>query len=706
MAKLVDVYRAEKKPSISRRQLPLLIDENLAMVMDLNGMGLVCDSPMIRGKELDDFLRKFNVLTPSEMKSAFEVTCKDLLGILSQTVPCVGCRRSVERLFYQLMKSGYRALDPLFVSPEGVLSVCKAQLESPQVLCTLLHGHSSRLIDLVESQPRSKKSHRCNLHSLDSQRSRPITSAWVDVWECMRPQCKEEVVLIESSTLLTTLENYLRKHRFCGECRTKVLRAYTLLVEEPDPCREKGYVPALYLGIKRCIQEKHIHLQARTAYIANLITRAEPELMGSRRERHAKTLEIAQEEVLTCLGLCVYERLHRINLRLREEECTCQVLAAVAIEALCRNFEMAVEVKQGVSQLELLYEQITKEELAKQQRKEHKKQKRRKKKEKRAELEEKENNCECESEENAEPFSSCTCLDPKPALQNTDRHKLQVLDHKSKGSPTCYCEDCIQRKRDKGSLMGSVETEPNKAQRSSDKQQEQHKRKTGANCSPEEPASNNNSLLSNIRISSPTFPSSATPQQQLSLSPCQSCKNTQDLVETSAPLLNTNSSLKNCLHCNGNWSSSEHSQDCGYSSENNNGCCDTGSASSSLPSSPEGSEIACSDGFCNHEGECNGDQTCEPQTCDRARHGSSNLNLSTKGPGGLTLTLQQMLEESCSSDEECYIPIEEVQEFKARMLHVMEKRQELRQTLRKRFDELCVNPPQPRAHHSAHCASN
>jgi hypothetical protein len=36
---------------------------------------------------------------------------------------------------------------------------------------------------------------------------------------------------------------------------------------------------------------------------------------------------------------------------------------------------------------------------------------------------------QCESEENAdhnseELFSSCTCLDPKPALQNTDRHKV------------------------------------------------------------------------------------------------------------------------------------------------------------------------------------------------------------------------------------------------------------------------------------------
>jgi hypothetical protein len=53
---------------------------------------------------------------------------------------------------------------------------------------------------------------------------------------------------------------------------------------------------------------------------------------------------------------------------------------------------LAVDEKRGKSQLMLLYEEITKEELAKQHRKEHKKQKRRKKKEKKAE--EKENNCE------------------------------------------------------------------------------------------------------------------------------------------------------------------------------------------------------------------------------------------------------------------------------------------------------------------------
>jgi hypothetical protein len=180
-----------------------------------------------------------------------------------------------------------------------------------------------------------------------------------------------------------------------------------------------------------------------------------------------------------------------------------------------------------------------------------------------------------------------------------------VLDRKSKGSPMCYCQDCIRRKKDKGSFAESIEDQSDKAQRSVDRQQEQHSRKTGANCSSGDSASNNNSLLSDIGNSVSPFPSSATSEQQLSLSPCQSCKSAQDLVETSAALLNTNASLKNCLRCNGNWSSSEHSQDCGYSSENNNGCCDTGSGSSSLPSSPEGSEVACSDGFCNHEGSYN-----------------------------------------------------------------------------------------------------
>lgn len=100
----------------------------------------------------------------------------------------------------------------------------------------------------------------------------------------------------------------------------------------------------------------------------------------SRRERHAKTLEIAQEEVLTCLGICMYERLHRIYMRMREEECTCQVFAAVAVHTLSRSFETAVENHLGVSRLELLYAEFEREEQRKQLIREQKKIKRKRKK--------------------------------------------------------------------------------------------------------------------------------------------------------------------------------------------------------------------------------------------------------------------------------------------------------------------------------------
>ncbi|CAG2060719.1 unnamed protein product, partial [Timema podura] len=252
------------------------------MVMDLNYMGFICDNPTVRGKELEEFTRKYNVMTHSELKKAFSVGYHDLMQVLSQTVPCVGCRRSVERLFAQLAESGQPTLDPLVITSNEIVSVRGDQLELPQALCTMLHDHSARLSNLVENQPRSKKSLRCGLHTLDSTRSRPSASSsdWREVWECMQPQCRKEVLIIKSATLLARLNDYLRKHRFCGECRTKVLRAYTLLTEEADPSREKGYVAALYSGIRRCLPEKHLHLQSKTEFISDLITRAEPELIG------------------------------------------------------------------------------------------------------------------------------------------------------------------------------------------------------------------------------------------------------------------------------------------------------------------------------------------------------------------------------------------------------------------------------------------
>ncbi|XP_026494965.2 gametogenetin-binding protein 2-like [Vanessa tameamea] len=606
MAKLVDIYNCDKDPVIKRKQLPLTIYENLTMIMDLNTMGLIFDSPQVKGREYDEFIRKYRTLTTDELKSALRVDASDIFNVLNQSIPCVGCRRSVERLFYQLCKSGHPTLDPLILTQDEIMTIREDKITNPQSLATLLNGHSTGLECLILSQPRWKKSQRCTLHSLEAGTARGwgATSgcgwgwgawgwggrtAWCAAWDAMRTSAREHVTLVHFNTLHDTLHNYLRKHRFCADCKTKVLRAYQLLVEEKEPQKEKGYVGALYGGIKRCLLDKHLHLQAKTDYIAHLIARAEPELFGNHREKHAKTLEIAQEEVLICLGICIYERLQRISLRLREEENTCQILAAVGVEALYRKFETAVELKSGVSKLQLLYDEITQEELTRQQRKEQKKLKRRKKKERLA-VEGK-----CKEADSEEPEDKCQCEECLLEERDTPTDLLTPRDFNQ-------CYDGIQSNGDS----------------------------------------------------------------------CHSCQ--EDYTKLCSP-----KKLGKKLTKNGNLSPNEHSQDCGYSSGNNGGCCETMSGSSSLMSSPEGSEVACSEGFCNHErGDCLDIPKNDKISCT-----------------GFTLSLQEMLD-TCSSDEEkdtSYIPIEEVLEFKSRR-NITEKRQELRQNLRQKFAQLCVNTPQ------------
>ena len=58
------------------------------------------------------------------------------------------------------------------------------------------------------------------------------------------------------------------------------------------------------------------------------------------RELHAKTLDIAQEEVLTCIGIHLYERFHRVCQAMRAEEQTWQLLFYASVFTLKKSFEV------------------------------------------------------------------------------------------------------------------------------------------------------------------------------------------------------------------------------------------------------------------------------------------------------------------------------------------------------------------------------
>ncbi|XP_026538517.1 gametogenetin-binding protein 2 [Notechis scutatus] len=377
MARLVAVCRdSEEEFLFERLQIPLYIDDTLTMVMEFPDNMLNLDGHQHNGGQLKQFIQRHSMLKQQDLSIAMMVTSREVLSALSQLVPCVGCRRSVERLFSQLVESGNPALEPLTVGSKGVLSVTPSCMRDAKKLYTLFYVHGSKLNEMIDAIPKSKKNKRCQLHSLDTHKPKPLGGCWMDIWELMSQECRDEVVLIDSNCLLETLETYLRKHRFCTDCKNKVLRAYTILIGELDCSKEKGYCATLYEGLRCCPHEHHIHVCCETDFIAHLLGRAEPEFAGGRRERHAKTIDIAQEEVLTCLGIHLYERLHRIWQKLRAEEQTWQMLFYLGVDALRKSFEMAVERVQGISRLEQLCEEFSEEERVRELKQEKKRQKR------------------------------------------------------------------------------------------------------------------------------------------------------------------------------------------------------------------------------------------------------------------------------------------------------------------------------------------
>lgn len=289
------------------------------------------------------------------------------------------------------------------------------------------------------------------------------------------------------------------------------------------------------------------------------------------RERHAKTLEIAQEEVLTCIGMFIYERLRRVHICLKEEENACQVLAAVAVHALCRSFDMAVENKRGISNLELLYKEISRAEKVKELRKEQKKLKKKKKK----------NDKKCL--ENRSP----------PLCPNCELDNPDLLE--------CNC------------AIYEYDTE----------EQEQ------------------DTILMNNNCCNPT---EIEPPEKISMNPtcCASNGDSSDEL-TKCSSVKNEISLFTCHSCEANVGGCSKSIDGGYVSEptssNHDGPCSVlSSRTSSIVSSPEGSEVACSDGFCNHDHPTAGMQSSSQRTtpeCTAGGGGGSNSELQ--------LTLQQML---------------------------------------------------------------
>ncbi|KNC24874.1 hypothetical protein FF38_07874 [Lucilia cuprina] len=742
MARLTYVYRTEDLQSylnVGRRQLPVNAgDENLVMLMDLNSKGLCIDSPHIRGKELEEFTRKFNLLTSEELRTSLEINSNTFVSVLNQCVQCVGCRRRVERLFYQLIISGQPTLDPLVLKNSGVLSITEEKMKTPQALGTLLYRHHEILNNLLESKLRNKT--RCVLHSLDAFRSKPFSETWREVWSSMKHNCRDELAVIETKELHEVLENYLKKHKFCNGCRTKIEKAYKILVGETTT-KEKGYVAALYANIKKCHPDKHIHVFTnKIDFLDALIRRAEPEVNGSYsklRERHAKTLEIAQEEVLTCVGMIMYERLRRVYVSLREEERACQVLAAVGVHALCRSFDMSVEKKQGISNLELLYQEISRAEKAKEHKREQKKLKKKKKKN------EKKNShrmCDHNNDANSEGADDDDHQEQEDdeeshenSVSSNDVCDVEVVDFKGnvkekdknrkaltagqkdiEEDAGVECDHLEETHEDVGGeedddddvnqhhsqQQSSVQQQKTQQQQQQKKKKQKQKQKLKTPQKKTNVSANNNS---NNKKKDKLKSNSSADVQDVS--------KTTTSINTTTTINNKNTinaSTANTVKCNDCHSPQSDCpcesdiKDSGYGSEPlSHGNSRTSSVVSSPEDTSEGSEVSWSDGSLladldneqHHHYDDNDD--LNDHNCDQSfefRFGLDSCNFFHQHQMN-TLSLQQMLDDFDGDDEDeenCYIPQEVVLEYQCQREKVQQKRLQLRETLRENFARLCL----------------
>merc|ERR1712079_827554 len=103
----------------------------------------------------------------------------------------------------------------------------------------------------------------------------------------------------------------------------------------------------LYPGISACPLVKYIYVKSDQEFLTDLYNLIEPELCVLTDTRHAKTLELAQKEVLIVIGLTLFERFRKIQQKVEEAEQTYKILNLSLLKALRTSFDLTAEKKRG-----------------------------------------------------------------------------------------------------------------------------------------------------------------------------------------------------------------------------------------------------------------------------------------------------------------------------------------------------------------------
>lgn len=331
----------------------------------------------------------------------FLQTANDLL-------PCLGCRNSTETLLQKLLDGAVQS--PLLVVRSGLTFDKKDRHfrlnsmytnNADSSLSLFLHHErwgSAALGKLGRTGSKTGSRARCPLHA-QRARGRPRPAAFEALWHKLPDEHKRHLAHIDSDQFLSDLEGYLRRHRFCCRCKEKVLEAYDLLVgsscSEDDcedcagfDCADKHsdygddlhYTSYLFDELTYSRATSHIVVPCHLEFMTQLMARADQEIVGDWGDRHARTIAEAQDEVLICLGMVIWDKMQTLWTQSRSEKRSEELLVHFAVSTLRRNFDVAVEALHGKEMMELLLAEEDDESRRLAKKKEKKKEKKKKRK--------------------------------------------------------------------------------------------------------------------------------------------------------------------------------------------------------------------------------------------------------------------------------------------------------------------------------------
>ena len=365
-------------------QLPLVIEHQLTFLLTLDRTGDSQTDGVSSKHDRETFLNSYRSLSEAEVRSSLAARTEDVTRTVTALVTCLGCRKAVESLHHDVARHGQQ-LGRLTISKDGAVSISREQT-GETCLANILSSDLLRAGQEVGTGRRGKARGRCPLHSLETKK--PTSSInWEQTWDCMEQKCREEVVLLPFLSVRHTLDGYLKRHKFCSDCTFMVNRAYFFLMSEGElrvkpsySCQRSKLMDShagLYSAISACPLVKYVYVQCSRELLTDLYNLIEPELSGLTDTRHAKTMELAQKEVLTVIGLTLFERFRKIQQKLEEAEQNYNLLNLTLLQTLRTSFDLAADTKRGDRHFELLCQELEMEERKEERKKEKKKEKKR-----------------------------------------------------------------------------------------------------------------------------------------------------------------------------------------------------------------------------------------------------------------------------------------------------------------------------------------